>query len=400
MKILLASLSYLPAVGGLVSYMANFGSFLESQGHRVMVVCSNLPGQDLPAEENLHGVSVHRVFALRSHVLDALFKPFVVVARLKKGLRASVLAADLVVVRHLYLAAALLLAGADRRKMIYLIPLAAPRLVWINRREGGFFRLMYNLWLIPQLFLLERWVVHRLSNIAVLSRSKRDELKQFYGLNKTPHVIPPGIDLVKYSPCSSATARSELLSKLGRPQDDGSKIILTVCRLVTEKNVAILLDALVEVADPSVKLYVVGNGPLLSDLQRMASELKIADQVVFFGHIENPAEYYRVAHLFLLPSTYEGFGHVFLEALASDVPVAGLASSPPRVITATEEIVSPEVGYVVKDNTPLGWAEMIIGHFGRKRAILPGACRQYAEEKFHWAAHLDKLISCLEGRDV
>ncbi|PID78972.1 hypothetical protein CSB20_12455 [bacterium DOLZORAL124_64_63] len=400
MKVLLASLSYLPSVGGLVSYLENFGRFLNRSEHEVRIVCSNRPAHDLPDSEIMAGIPVRRVHAMRSNVFDALFKPFVAVARLVRGLRTEETGADLVLVRHLYLAAALLIAGADPARVVYLVPLAASRLMWINRDDAGFLRKLYTLWLIPQVYLLEWWVLRRLDHVAVLSESKRNEIQDYYRLSRKPEVIPPGIDLDVHTPVKDPVHRRAILTELGRPEDADRKIILTVCRLVAEKNTAILLEALSRCQDSETVLYVVGDGPLAPMLAKQAVDLGLTERVVFFGYVPDPTDHYRVADLFVLPSTYEGFGHVFLEALACDVPVAGLGHNPPEVITATDEIISPEVGYVVRDNTASTWAAMMDDHFRDGGGIPAGRCREYARKRFSWDQHLRHLLDVVERAHV
>ncbi|MBW4492204.1 MAG: glycosyltransferase [Oscillatoria princeps RMCB-10] len=107
----------------------------------------------------------------------------------------------------------------------------------------------------------------------------------------------------------------------------GSKVLMTVARLWSGdiyKGVDVTIRALPHIAQkiPTVKYLVIGRGDDRPRLERLAQELGVADRVVFAGFVateELPA-HYRVADAYAMPSQ-EGFGIVYLEAMASGVPV-------------------------------------------------------------------------------
>ncbi|MEM9532105.1 MAG: glycosyltransferase family 4 protein [Pseudomonadota bacterium] len=90
-----------------------------------------------------------------------------------------------------------------------------------------------------------------------------------------------------------------------------------------------VLEALAEIArsSPQVCYRIAGEGNDADRLRRLAAELGVAKHVEFLGAVRRPQllELYRSARLFVMPSTGEGFGIVFLEALACGCPVLGLA---------------------------------------------------------------------------
>jgi phosphatidylinositol alpha-1,6-mannosyltransferase len=114
---------------------------------------------------------------------------------------------------------------------------------------------------------------------------------------------------------------------LDRHDLHGRRVLLTVGRLAAaerEKGHDRVLAALPEL-DPQIVYLVAGDGddrPRLADLAR---RLGIADRVRFAGMVaaEELADYYRAADVFVMPSTQEGFGIVFLEAAASGLRVIG-----------------------------------------------------------------------------
>ena len=129
-------------------------------------------------------------------------------------------------------------------------------------------------------------------------------------------VIPFGIDLNHFKPSQN--------TKYQEPR------ILCVARLEKEKGIDTLLLAISKLSPQfsQIKLRVVGEGTLLKKLQNLAKKLKISHQVDFFGFdsYENMPKHYRWANIFCLPSRPTGkiaeqFGMVFLEALASGLPI-------------------------------------------------------------------------------
>ena len=107
----------------------------------------------------------------------------------------------------------------------------------------------------------------------------------------------------------------------------GAKILMTVARLRSTdiyKGVDVTIQALPQIAKtfPNVKYLVIGRGDDRPRLTQLAADLGVAERVIFAGFVpqENLASYYRLADAYLMPSQ-EGFGIVYLEALACGLPV-------------------------------------------------------------------------------
>jgi len=124
---------------------------------------------------------------------------------------------------------------------------------------------------------------------------------------------------------------------------------VTVARLSAQKNVGGLLRALARVTetDPAVTLTVVGGGPRREALAKQARRLDLDDHVTFQGPLDRTdvREALWEAHAFVLPSHYETFGVVLLEAMATGLPVVATACGGP------EDIVTPSTGVLVPANT-------------------------------------------------
>lgn len=105
-------------------------------------------------------------------------------------------------------------------------------------------------------------------------------------------------------------------------------IIISVGRLVPKKDHSTLLRAFKQLRkDTEATLVIIGDGRSRSDLEELAVELGIRDDVKFAGEIQNPFAYMRRSSVFALPSATEAFGNVIVEAMACGCPVVATRSS-------------------------------------------------------------------------
>ena len=104
--------------------------------------------------------------------------------------------------------------------------------------------------------------------------------------------------------------------------------ILFVGRIAKEKNIDVLLKAfeITKTKLPNLKLTIVGDGPVLSDLKKLAMKLNIENDVKFLGLIPQKelSGIYRDADIFCITSTAENQALVVLEAMASGLPILGV----------------------------------------------------------------------------
>ncbi len=152
-----------------------------------------------------------------------------------------------------------------------------------------------------------------------------------YGIQRGRiRVVPEGINVSTWTTVSRQAA--DLRAGGGR-----GATILSVARQYRRKNTASLLRAVVRLRDsrPDVRLRIIGEGPELSRLSALSTQLGLNDSVCFVGSvegIESLQKEYAAADVFCLPSLQEGFGIVFLEAMAAGLPiVAARAGAAPEV---------------------------------------------------------------------
>jgi glycosyltransferase involved in cell wall biosynthesis len=170
--------------------------------------------------------------------------------------------------------------------------------------------------------ILEKLALHQADAIWTISRYSRDRLCQANQIEpERVQIVPCIVDGDVFCPAPASPA---LMEQYGLA---GHKVLITIARLWSGdiyKGVDVTLRALPQILCnyPQLKYLVIGRGDDQPRLVRLTQELGVTEQVIFVGFVpsENLVDYYRLADGYVMPSQ-EGFGIVYLEALACGVPV-------------------------------------------------------------------------------
>ncbi len=168
----------------------------------------------------------------------------------------------------------------------------------------------------------ERRALASASAIWTISRYSRDRACAANGIDpKKVQMLPCAIDGEKFTPGEKAL---ELIEKYGL---NNAKVLMTVARLWSGdiyKGVDVTIRALPHIIQvfPEVKYLVIGRGDDQPRLAQLAKDLGVSNPVIFAGFVPTEALmlHYRLANAYIMPSQ-EGFGIVYLEAMACGVPV-------------------------------------------------------------------------------
>ena len=192
---------------------------------------------------------------------------------------------------------------------------------------------------------VERWVLRHASGISACNADAA-AIVVAKGFPGVPHVIPLGIDPSEFRPADVAEAVEPLV--VDEPAEGtGPQIIVGFLgRLVPEKGLFVLLDAVVR--EPRLRVRIVGSGPLATELPLRAASLGIADRVDLLPALPSGrvADFYRSVDVLAIPSLptaqwTEQFGRVAVEAMASGVPVVSSdAGALPEVVGGAGIVVS------------------------------------------------------------
>lgn len=170
---------------------------------------------------------------------------------------------------------------------------------------------------------LKRRLLAYVDAVWAISAVTRDRMKGWSGLPKERFaLLPNAIHLERYG---MAPRRPDLVERYGLA---GCKVLLTLGRLsVFEryKGIDEVLEAMPTLLarQPDLVYMIAGDGDDRPRLEAKARDLGVAEQVVFAGFVQesDKADVYRLADIFLMPGHGEGFGFVFLEAMACGIPV-------------------------------------------------------------------------------
>jgi len=230
--------------------------------------------------------------------------------------------------------------------------------------------------------------VHRV--IVTLTSRGRDDLIALYGRVRPPVVtIPNGVDLDRFAP-PTAEARSRLRAEYGL--DEEHRVALFVGHDLPGKGIRHAVGALVHA--PTVMLLVVGGVASTIDSARSVAEaIGVSERVLFVGPRHDIEQFFAMSDMFVLPSGYEAYGLVVLEALASGLPVVAT-----RVGCAPDIIVDGSNGFLVnQDAVEIGdrleslAAEDLTGWRHRARAsVAQRTWRNSAGRYLELAARIDR----------
>jgi glycosyltransferase involved in cell wall biosynthesis len=245
-------------------------------------------------------------------------------------------------------------------------------------------------WVRTLLSVQARWErrnVARADLVVVTSRYSAEVAQREYGAPaERLAVVPEPIDLEVWD------------DQFWRaPRRPGHRpVVLSVARMYPRKRLADLLHAaaLLRTRVEGVQVRIVGRGPEWDALSRLHAELGLGDAVVLLGDLtrERLAEEYVNASVFCLPSVQEGFGIVFLEAMAAELPVVAC-----RVAAVPEVVLHDATGFLVPPRDPGALAETIerlirepalarrLGQEGRRRSL--GFSPRAVAERFLSAVH-------------
>lgn len=155
--------------------------------------------------------------------------------------------------------------------------------------------------------------------ILCTSQQEVDDLAKFYGVDRAlMHVVPNGYDPTQFSPARTGELRGKVRTKMGAAPDD--IILLFVANELQRKGFAETLAAMAATRDPRFRLALVGRKPP-HDYAEIIRRLGLSDRVTYQGATDDVGWWLAGADFLVLPTQYEPFGIVIVEALATGVPV-------------------------------------------------------------------------------
>jgi glycosyltransferase involved in cell wall biosynthesis len=355
-----------PYVGGVETHVATLSSELVRRGHDVTVLTSRAD-RDLREREDLHGIHVRRVKTravwFRTPIAPAT-------KAVLGSMDADVVHAHSPPPLTSYYAA----KASSRRRLPFVITYHCD--VEVPSVFGPLVEAVYR-------NTLEYSTIRRANRIIVTTATYAATSRAVWRYN--PAVIPNAVDPQRYRPENDGSA-----ARARHGIREGESVVLFVGRMVLQKGIENLVEAARSVA--YAKFLLVGGGPEIDSLRRLAARLGVAERVIFTGQVsqEDLPSYFAACDVFVLPSVsrLEAFGIVALEAMASGKPV--VVSDIPGV---REVITDGKEGLLADPVDPedLGGKIRILLADDRKRSVMGRAGRETVERNFGVETVVDRI---------
>ena len=332
-RVLILSWEYPPLIeGGLARHVRKLSESLAELGTEVHVLTRG--GEESPAEELAAGVHIQRVREPRRPRDLGEFVAWV------EHMNSDMLAAGVelgdrfefdLVHGHDWLVA----SACDHLARRFSSPLVTT----IHATEHG----RHQGWVDkhPQSYIhgVERWVANRSDRVIACSYYMREQIADIFGVpDERVIVIPNGIDPEDLQP-QDAEELERLRSEFAAPDE---KLVLLIGRLVYEKGFQIALEAMPGLIErqPGTRFLVAGSGTHEAELRRQAEDLGLLEHGTFLGWIGDDVLHslYPISDLCVVPSIYEPFGLVALEAMASGCPCIVADTGGLREVVPTDEV--------------------------------------------------------------
>jgi glycosyltransferase involved in cell wall biosynthesis len=359
-------------IGGISPHVYYLSKSLARNGAKVYVVTCDFPGA--PQHEVVDGVQVLRIDSYKNPSPD--FATWVYLMNVNMQKEAAALVNNLGGKIDVFHAHDWLVATAGiGLKHVFRKPLfATMHSTEIGRRNGIHFdyeRMIHE---------TEAWLTYEAWKVICCSDYMVSHVRWAFGLPEDKLVmVPNGVNTEVYA--GHGEDLREFRSKFALPEE---KIVLFVGRLVYEKGVHVLVNAVPKVLEKAnAKFIIVGNGYMKEQLSGLVKSRGLAHKVLFTGFVDDETlrKLQRCADVSVVPSLFEPFGIVALEAMAARSPV---------VVSDTgglSEIVEHDVSGVkvyVNDPDSLAWGiNRVLTDNGFANWLRTNAFKK-VQEKYNW----------------
>ncbi len=383
MKVLQACIRYPPAPGGAETHVASISRELASRGHDIRVFCSDLlretPLQRLDGPHTeVDGISVRR---FRGHSLGGeshyVFMPRMFTAMMKED-------TDLIHAHSYGYFQVNSAAAVNRLREIPLVltPHFHPEWsMWGGDRRRAL-RKLYDRF-------LARPVLDTVDIIIGVARHEMEQMSVHRFDRRKIRIIPNGIDFSRFE----EIPRGKRFRERYRIPDT-ARVVLYTGRLAVNKGLQYLMEAAPAILKefPDTVFVLAGDDQGMGEkLKNLAKKNGVAGNVIFTGHIDDDSLFtdaYGACDVFVLPSEYEAFGIVLLEAMACKKPCVGT-----RVGGVPEVIEEDKTGILVEyaDSTALAESITLLLGDREKSEQFGERGRSRVRDFFTWESIVDQI---------
>jgi glycosyltransferase involved in cell wall biosynthesis len=239
---------------------------------------------------------------------------------------------------------------------------------------------------------IEKIYLSSVDGFILNSQTTRHEVVKLIKREPSGVVAYPGADRF-----SSEIQEGEITQ---RAMQNGPLRLMFVGNLIRRKGLKTLLDALSQVPAECCKLNIVGSMEVdktyVREVRQQVIEKGLDDRVEFLGIMEDAdlANLMCSNHVMVVPSTYEGFGIVYLEGMGFGLPAIGTTSG------AAREIITPEVnGFLITPNDASNLARYLIELSQNRKRLLDMSLASLRSYRSHptWKQSGEQIRAYLQG---
>ena len=224
----------------------------------------------------------------------------------------------------------------------------------------------------------------RMNGVIAVSRTTLSRFEGWAGSQGAAgFVLPNTVSLDRFLPGKASDDLRDRYALRGRT------VLMTLARLDANeryKGIDEVLGVLGSLAEeiPNIAYLIVGDGSDRSRLEDEARRLGVAERVIFAGRVdeERKADHYRLADAFVMPGRGEGFGIVYLEALACGVPVVGSVLDGSR-----DALLDGRLGVLVDPNDRADLLRGIREALHRPKGEVPALLSEFSEDRYVERVH-------------
>ncbi len=400
MKVIILHRNSFDVIGGVESTIYYMAKELNNLGFEAIVVAKKR--SDSVQQDNNNFCKVIRYKPSRYlKKATVLFHPYLEYKNAFKDLKNIILheKPDFIISRDNLLSYAIS-HYYNSNKIVY-IPLGVIKYYNLKRKETenikSFILELIRYIQLKQESFFQLKALKKLKHIVVFSNNMKNQIYHAIGDTTKVSVVYPGV-AEKFIPMN--TEKTTIRDEFSIPTN--KKIFLFVGRVVREKNIRMLIEAFKKSNYKDSYLIIVGGGDDLEYVKNMVEKLQLTKNVFFTGFRKDTELFYREASFFVLPSYYESFGNVILEAMASGTPVIGFKTEEGKTLTAVGELIENEKNGFVCENyslnslvRALNKAHTIYGTAEYKK--MRKYCAESTRLNFSWNKFLKRILNVLQN---
>jgi phosphatidyl-myo-inositol dimannoside synthase len=249
----------------------------------------------------------------------------------------------------------------------------------------------------PKLKYFSKHLVHKIDGFISISEVTTSRFLSWSRLeNVKSFLLPPCVHFADLE-SSGSSISARLVERYGI---EDRKVLLSLCRLSSEdryKGVDEVIELMPEILKevPSAVYVVAGEGDDRERLEKKANVLGLKDRVIFMGYVpeSEKAELYRAADVFVMPGKGEGFGIVYLEAMACGIPVVASKTD-----GGAEALRQGTWGVLVDPEDSVDIKEGILKALKLPKGVVPEGLDYFSYSNFK--KRIDSIMECLNQKDL